>query len=147
MSLLKQAIQFRQKFNQPIFAKDHKFCEEDLGLLEMQGNLICEESDEASESLAALDDLIRFPDDNEDSPQYKTELSATRQELLKELADVVFVCFQLAACLGLDLDTAMNRVFESNNTKVDDNGNPVYNRAGKVMKTNNYVPPTLSDLV
>lgn len=66
---------------------------------------------------------------------------------LKELADLVFTCFQYAALMGWDLDEAYHRVFESNMTKLDDDGNPVRNAAGKVAKGKNYVPPYLSDLV
>ena len=46
--------------------------------------------------------------------------------MLKELSDLVFVCYQFAAAYGLDLDAAMERVFESNMSKLDDDGNPIY---------------------
>jgi len=68
-------------------------------------------------------------------------------ECLKELADVVYVCYQFAACMDWDLDTALMRVHESNLSKLDDEGKPVYRADGKVMKGPNYQPPNLSDLV
>lgn len=68
-------------------------------------------------------------------------------ECLKELADVVYVCFQFAACMDWDLDTALMRVHESNLSKLDDEGKPVLRSDGKVMKGPNYHPPTLNDLV
>ena len=68
-------------------------------------------------------------------------------ECLKELADVVYVCFQFAACMDWDLDQAMMRVHESNLSKLDDEGKPVLRADGKVMKGPNYQPPDLSDLV
>ena len=57
---------------------------------------------------------------------------ARRENLLKELADLVFVCYQYAACFGLDLDEALARVFKSNMTKLNEYGNPIYREDGKV---------------
>ena len=73
----------------------------------------------------------------------------TRNEsdCLKELADVVYVCFQFAAAMDWDLDQAMLRVHESNLSKLDEDGKPVYREDGKVLKGPNYQPPDLSDLV
>lgn len=68
-------------------------------------------------------------------------------ELLKELGDLVFVCYQMAAYMGMDLDEAMKRVFESNMTKFDDNGVPIRREDGRVLKGPNYQPPSLTDLV
>jgi predicted HAD superfamily Cof-like phosphohydrolase len=66
---------------------------------------------------------------------------------LKELADLVFVCYQYAALMGYDLDEAMRRVYISNMSKLDDNGLPIRRGDGKVLKGPNYIPPDLSDLV
>ena len=68
-------------------------------------------------------------------------------ECLKELADLVYVCYQYAANLGWDLDEALDRVHKSNLSKLDDNGNPIYREDGKVLKGPNYQPPNLNDLV
>lgn len=70
----------------------------------------------------------------------------TNENKLKELADLVFVCYQYAAARGWDLDVAMRRVFESNMSKLVD-GKPIKNAYGKVVKGPNYQPPDLSDLV
>lgn len=66
---------------------------------------------------------------------------------LKELADLVYVCFQYAASQEWDLDEAMRRVHKSNMSKLDENGKPIYREDGKVLKGKNYKPPTLTDLV
>ena len=66
---------------------------------------------------------------------------------LKELADVVYVCFQFASVMDWDLDEALRRVHQSNLSKLDDEGKPVLRADGKVMKGPNYQPPDLSDLV
>ena len=66
---------------------------------------------------------------------------------LKELADLVYVCYQYAANEGWDLDEAMKRVHDSNMSKLDEHGKPIYREDGKVMKGPNYAPPHLEDLV
>lgn len=67
--------------------------------------------------------------------------------VLKELADLVYVCYQYAAHEGWDLDEAMNRLHESNLSKLDDEGNPIFRADGKVLKGPNYQSPYLGDLI
>lgn len=69
-----------------------------------------------------------------------------REECLKELADVAYVCYQLAAAAGWDLDEALDRVHVSNMSKLE-NGKPIKDQYGKIQKSKNYQPPTLIDLV
>ncbi len=66
---------------------------------------------------------------------------------LKELADLVYVCYQYAASREWDLDEAMKRVHLSNMSKLDEYGKPIYRADGKVLKGPNYEPPHLDDLV
>ena len=68
-------------------------------------------------------------------------------ECLKELADLVYVCYQYAANMRWDLDEALNRVHTSNMSKLDEDGHPIYREDGKVLKGPNYAPPNLDDLV
>ena len=68
-------------------------------------------------------------------------------EQLKELCDLVYVCYQFAANEGWDLDEAMDRVHKSNMSKLDENGQPIYREDGKVLKGPNYKPPNLTDLL
>jgi NTP pyrophosphatase (non-canonical NTP hydrolase) len=70
-----------------------------------------------------------------------------RAECLKELADLVYVCYQYAANMEWDLDEALDRVHTSNLSKLDEEGNPIYREDGKVLKGPNYKPPNLIDLV
>ncbi|OUV26353.1 MAG: hypothetical protein CBC48_15500 [bacterium TMED88] len=67
-------------------------------------------------------------------------------EQLKELADLVYVCFQMAASQDWDLDEAMRRVHTSNMSKLGEDGKPIYRGDGKVLKGPNYAPPNLKDL-
>tara|TARA_B100001094_G_C18027305_1_gene718275 strand:- start:369 stop:740 length:372 start_codon:yes stop_codon:yes gene_type:complete len=65
---------------------------------------------------------------------------------LKELADLVYVCFQYAANMNWDLDEAMKRVHASNLSKLGSDGKPLRRADGKVMKGPNYKAPALEDL-
>ena len=68
-------------------------------------------------------------------------------EALKELADLVYVCYQYAENMGWSLDEALDRVHLSNMSKLGEDGLPIYREDGKVLKGPNYKPPTLTDLI
>ena len=69
-----------------------------------------------------------------------------QEHALKELADLVYVCYQYAQNMGWFLDEALHRVHESNMSKLDKDDKPIYRDDGKVLKGPNYKPPDLSDL-
>lgn len=69
------------------------------------------------------------------------------ENMLKELMDLKYVIDGFCATFGWDADIAFKRVHESNLSKLDDDGLPVYDSSGKVMKGANYKPCDLSDLV
>ena len=98
-------------------------------LWNMQTDLI---EEEAAEFLEAADEVFADPENDK-----------RREEMLKELCDLVFVCYQFAAAFSLDLDEALRRVFESNMSKLDEHGKPIYREDGKVLKGPNYQPPSL----
>jgi len=83
--------------------------------------------------------------------EYKEFCSAHSNEpyenVLKELADLVYVCYQYAENMEWDLDEAMHRVHRSNMSKLGLDGKPIRRADGKVLKGPNYQPPTLNDLV
>lgn len=123
--LLGQALQFRVANDQPtgVFSTD---------ILELQSSLIWEELQEFFEAYdIAIEDLQNL---------------RAREHALKELADLVYVCFQFAAAAGWELDEALVRVHRSNMSKLVD-GKPVKDANGKVLKGPNYKPPFLEDLV
>ena len=72
--------------------------------------------------------------------------SPLHEEALKELSDLVYVCYQYATNMGWDLDESLRRVHQSNMSKLE-NGHPIYRDDGKVLKGKNYQPPNLEDLV
>ena len=69
-----------------------------------------------------------------------------QEDCLKELADLVYVCYQYAENMGWFLDEALSRVHLSNMSKLDKDGKPIYRDDGKVLKGPDYKPPDLSDL-
>ena len=79
--------------------------------------------------------------------QLLKDFKVNSADCLKELADLVYVCFQYAENLGWDLDEALDRVHQSNMTKLGEDGNPIRREDGKVLKGPNYQPPPLTDLV
>ena len=69
-----------------------------------------------------------------------------QEECLKELADLVYVCYQYAENMGWFLDEALNRVHVSNLSKLGEDNKPIRREDGKILKGPNYKPPDLSDL-
>lgn len=68
-------------------------------------------------------------------------------EIAKELADLLYVVYGTGVSMGIDLDKVFKTVHDSNMSKLDDDDNPVYNSYGKVIKSDNYRPPNLSEVV
>jgi len=69
-----------------------------------------------------------------------------KENLTKELNDVLFLCFKLAVALGINVEEAFERVAKSNLTKGNKDG--TYTKVkGKLQKGDAYVAPDLSDLV
>ena len=66
---------------------------------------------------------------------------------LKELADLVYTCYQYAENMEWDLDEALHRVHTSNMSKLGLDGKPIRRVDGKVLKGPNYQPPQLIDLI
>ena len=97
----------------------------------MQLSLIVEEFEELIDAAAS---------------EHKSDNSQLKQDALKELADLVYVCFQYAASRGWPLDEALDRVYGSNMSKLVD-GKPLRREDGKVLKGPAYKPPYLEDLV
>ena len=79
--------------------------------------------------------------------QLLKEFTINKADCLKELADLVYVCFQYAENMGWDLDEALDRVHQSNMTKLGEDGKPIRREDGKVLKGPNYKAPDLTDLL
>ena len=68
-------------------------------------------------------------------------------EVADALTDILYVTYGAGHAFGIDLDKCFNEVQNSNMSKLDDNGKPIYNDSGKVMKGPNYFKPDLSKFV
>ena len=69
------------------------------------------------------------------------------KEVADALTDILYVTYGAGHALGIDLDKCFEEVQNSNMSKLDENGKPIYNESGKVMKGPNYFKPDLSKFV
>ena len=65
-------------------------------------------------------------------------------EVADALTDILYVTYGAGHAFGIDLDQCFDEVQNSNMSKLGENGKPIYNKAGKVMKGPKYFKPNLS---
>ena len=68
-------------------------------------------------------------------------------EVADALTDILYVTYGAGHAFGINLDKCFEEVQNSNMSKLDENGMPIYNEHGKVMKGPNYFKPDLSKFV
>jgi len=68
-------------------------------------------------------------------------------EVADALTDILYVAYGAGHAFGIDLDKCFDEVQQSNMSKLDDHGNPIYNDSGKVMKGPKYFKPDLSKFI
>ena len=109
-----------------------------------------------------------FGQEVKDKPSFSTDkINKLRLDLIKEelnelteamnnkdllevadaLTDILYVTYGAGHAFGIDLDKCFEEVQNSNMSKLDENGKPIYNEHGKVMKGPNYFKPDLSKFV
>ena len=69
------------------------------------------------------------------------------KEVADSLTDILYVTYGAGHAFGIDLDKCFNEVQRSNMSKLGDDGKPIYNEFGKVMKGPKYFKPDLSKFV
>ena len=100
----------------------------------------------------------QFPDDKTMQLRFdliKEELNelehAMKTKNLKEIADaltdILYVTYGAGYAYGINLDKCFKEVQRANMSKLDNNGKPIYNEKGKVMKGPNYSAPNLKQFV
>lgn len=104
-------------------------------LANLRADLIYEEQCEVEEELVFP---FRHPGKTD-----KVDLEA----LAKELADLLYVTYGTAVALGIDITEAFRRVHESNMSKLGPNGEVLRRDDGKIMKSDNYRPPSMEGVV
>ena len=113
---------FMQKFGQEIKNRS-EFPKENI--IKLRYNLIKEELDE-------FEDAIKNRD---------------IKEVADALTDILYVTYGAGTAFGIDLDKCFDEVHNSNMSKLGDDGKPIYNDQGKVMKGPKYFKPELSKLI
>ena len=99
-----------------------------------------------------------FPEEKITALRYdliKEELDELKQAMdqkdLKEVADaltdILYVTYGAGHAFGINLDKCFEEVQNSNMSKLDTNGKPIYNDKGKVMKGPNYFKPNLGKYI
>ena len=109
-----------------------------------------------------------FGQEVKDNPSFSTDkINKLRIDLIKEeleeltqamknkdllevadaLTDILYVTYGAGHAFGIDLDMCFDEVQNSNMSKLGENGKPIYNESGKVMKGPNYFKPDLSKFV
>ena len=68
-------------------------------------------------------------------------------EVADALTDILYVTYGAGHAFGINLDKCFEEVQNSNMSKLDENGKPIYNESGKVMKGPKYFKPDLSKIL
>ena len=100
----------------------------------------------------------QFPDEETMQLRYdliKEELNELEQAMktknLKEIADalsdILYVTYGAGYAYGINLDKCFKEVQRANMSKLGNDGKPIYNEKGKVMKGPNYSEPNLKQFV
>tara|TARA_B100000963_G_scaffold285557_1_gene254511 strand:+ start:819 stop:1190 length:372 start_codon:yes stop_codon:yes gene_type:complete len=69
------------------------------------------------------------------------------QEVADALTDILYVTYGAGHSFGINLDQCFREVQSSNMSKLGEDGKPIYNKNGKVMKGPNYFKPNLKKFV
>ena len=82
---------------------------------------------------------------NEELEEFKQAIQNNDlKEAIDALTDILYVTYGAGHAFGVNLDECFDEVQRSNMSKLGEDGKPIYNEAGKVMKGPNYFKPDLS---
>ena len=85
---------------------------------------------------------------NEELEEFKEAIKNNDlKEVADALTDILYVTYGAGHAFGINLDKCFDEVQQSNMSKLGDDGKPIYNDKGKVMKGPNYFKPDLSKFV
>ena len=74
-------------------------------------------------------------------------LKKNLKETIDALTDILYVTYGAGHAFGVNLDKCFEEVQNSNMSKLDRNGKPIFNENGKVMKGPNYFKPNLNQFL
>jgi predicted HAD superfamily Cof-like phosphohydrolase len=69
------------------------------------------------------------------------------KEVADALTDILYVTYGAGHAFGIDLDSCFDEVQRSNMSKLGENGKPIYNEDGKVLKGPNYFKPNFEKFI
>ena len=69
------------------------------------------------------------------------------KEVADALTDILYVTYGAGHAFGIDLDKCFDEVQRSNMSKLGEDGKPIYNEYGKVMKGPKYFQPNLGKFI
>tara|TARA_B100001250_G_C19320846_1_gene580413 strand:- start:4 stop:375 length:372 start_codon:yes stop_codon:yes gene_type:complete len=69
------------------------------------------------------------------------------KEIADALTDILYVTYGAGCAYGIDLDKCFKEVQRANMSKLGEDGKPIFNEKGKVMKGPNYIEPNLKQFV
>mgnify|MGYP000583749863 FL=1 len=85
---------------------------------------------------------------NEELEEFKKAIKNNDlKEVADALTDILYVTYGAGHAFGINLDKCFDEVQQSNMSKLGDDGKPIYNNKGKVMKGPNYFKPDLTKFV
>ena len=91
---------------------------------------------------------LRYELINEELQELKAALDNNDLlEVADALTDILYVTYGAGHAFGINLDKCFDEVQNSNMSKLDENGKPIYNDAGKVMKGPKYFKPNLNKFI
>jgi len=92
--------------------------------------------------------ILRYDLIKEELEEFKEALDNNDLlEVADALTDILYVTYGAGHAFGIDLDKCFEEVQKSNMSKLDEQGKPIYNDAGKVMKGPKYFKPDLSKFI
>ena len=122
MTNFEKVAQFMKTFEQEVQTRSSLSTNK---INDLRVNLIQEELDELKEAIKN-NDIIEVAD---------------------ALTDILYVTYGAGHAFGVNLDKCFDEVQKSNMSKLDENGKPIYNESGKVMKGPKYFKPDLAKFV
>ena len=85
---------------------------------------------------------------NEELEEFKEAIKNNDlKETIDALTDILYVTYGAGHAFGVNLDECFDEVQKSNMSKLGEDGKPIYNETGKVMKGPNYFKPDLSKFI
>ena len=82
---------------------------------------------------------------NEELEEFKEAIKNNDlKEVADALTDILYVTYGAGHAFGINLDKCFDEVQQSNMSKLSEDGKPIYNESGKVMKGSKYFKPDLS---